>query len=99
MMKLSSQIKTISYLKAHAAEIVRNLSEQGEPLVITQIRESATRGYPKELLAIRLREYREIFFKPYRVIYRVIAENVYIMMIVDDRRDMQTFLQRRLLGA
>ncbi len=35
-MKLSSQIKPISYLKAHAAEIVRNLGEQGEPLVITQ---------------------------------------------------------------
>jgi len=35
-MKLSSQIKPISYQKAHAAEIVRNLAEQGEPLVITQ---------------------------------------------------------------
>lgn len=35
-MKLSSQIKPISYLKAHAAELVRNLSQQGEPLVITQ---------------------------------------------------------------
>jgi prevent-host-death family protein len=35
-MKLSSQIKPISYLKAHAAEIVRNLGEQREPLVITQ---------------------------------------------------------------
>ena len=35
-MKLSTQIKPISYLKAHAAEIVRTLSEQGEPLVITQ---------------------------------------------------------------
>ncbi|MCP5163407.1 MAG: type II toxin-antitoxin system Phd/YefM family antitoxin [Hahellaceae bacterium] len=35
-MKLSSQIKPISYLKAHAADIVRNLSAQGEPLVITQ---------------------------------------------------------------
>jgi len=35
-MKLSSQIKPISYLKAHAAEIVRNMGEQGEPLVITQ---------------------------------------------------------------
>ncbi len=28
-MKLSSQIKPISYLKAHAAEIVRNMGEQG----------------------------------------------------------------------
>ncbi len=35
-MKLSSQIKPISYLKAHAAEIVRNMGEQGAPLVITQ---------------------------------------------------------------
>ncbi|MDP1993007.1 MAG: type II toxin-antitoxin system Phd/YefM family antitoxin [Syntrophales bacterium] len=35
-MKLSSRIKPISYLKAHAAEIVRKLGEQQEPLVITQ---------------------------------------------------------------
>jgi prevent-host-death family protein len=35
-MKLSDQIKSISYLKAHAAEVVRNLSTQMEPLVITQ---------------------------------------------------------------
>lgn len=35
-MKLSTQIKPISYLKAHAAEIVRNLGERREPLVITQ---------------------------------------------------------------
>ena len=35
-MKLSTRIKPISYLKAHAAEIVRNMGEQREPLVITQ---------------------------------------------------------------
>jgi len=35
-MKLSDQIKPISYLKAHAAEVIRNLSTQMEPLVITQ---------------------------------------------------------------
>lgn len=35
-MKLSSQIKPISYLKAHAAEIIRNLGEQREPMIITQ---------------------------------------------------------------
>ena len=35
-MKLSSQIKSISYLKAHAADIVRQLAEQHEPMVITQ---------------------------------------------------------------
>lgn len=35
-MKLSTHIKPISYLKAHAAEVVRTLYDQGEPLVITQ---------------------------------------------------------------
>lgn len=35
-MKLSSRIKPISYLKANAAEIVRQLAADGEPLVITQ---------------------------------------------------------------
>lgn len=35
-MKLSSQIKPISYLKAHAAEIVRTLGVRREPMVITQ---------------------------------------------------------------
>ena len=35
-MKLSSQIKPISYLKAHAAEIVRTLGDQQEPMIITQ---------------------------------------------------------------
>jgi prevent-host-death family protein len=35
-MKFSNQIKSISYLKDHAAEIVRSLGESGEPLVITQ---------------------------------------------------------------
>ena len=35
-MKLSSQIRPISYLKAHASEIIRNMAEQQEPLVITQ---------------------------------------------------------------
>ncbi len=35
-MKLSSQIKPISYLKAHASEVIRQLGEQQEPLIITQ---------------------------------------------------------------
>lgn len=35
-MKLSTQIKPISFLKAHAAEIVRQLTDTHEPLVITQ---------------------------------------------------------------
>lgn len=66
----------------------------------SSLSENPERGaYPKELLAVGLREYREIFFKPYRIIYRVMAEKVYVMVIADGRRDMQALLQRRLLQA
>ena len=55
--------------------------------------------HPKELLDIGIREYREIFFKPYRIIYRVLGNNVHVLVIADGRRDMQALLQRRLLTA
>jgi prevent-host-death family protein len=35
-MRYSSQVKPISYLKAHAAEVLARLADQREPLVITQ---------------------------------------------------------------
>jgi toxin ParE1/3/4 len=55
--------------------------------------------YPKELLKLGIREYREIFFKPYRIVCRIMDKNVYVLMVVDGRRDMQALLQRRLLEA
>jgi toxin ParE1/3/4 len=54
---------------------------------------------PKELTALGIQEYRQVMFKPYRIIYRVIENNVYIYLIADGRRDMQSLLQRRLLRA
>ena len=35
-MRYSTRVKPISYLKAHAAEVLAQLTEQREPLVITQ---------------------------------------------------------------
>ncbi len=35
-MKLSTHIKPISYLKAHASEVLRLLVEEREPIIITQ---------------------------------------------------------------
>ena len=68
--------------------------------VFHSLSENPQRGnFPKELLDIGIREYREIFFKPYRIIYRVMGDNVYVLVIADGRRDMQALLQRRLLQA
>lgn len=92
-------------------DIYTYISEHGSPenadYILNQIEKKfislsdlPERGaYPKELISLGIRDYREIFFKPYRIIYRIDNENVYIYLIVDGRRDMQTLLQRRLLGA
>lgn len=67
---------------------------------INALSESPERGtYPKELLNIGMREYRQIYFKPYRVIYRVYGGKILIYLIADGRRDMQALLERRLLGG
>ena len=35
-MKLSTQVKPISYLKSHTAQIVKELTDSRQPMVITQ---------------------------------------------------------------
>lgn len=56
-------------------------------------------SYPRELVGLGIKDYRQTAFKPYRVIYRVLGRQVVIYLIVDGRRDMQSVLARRLLGA
>ena len=88
------------YISLHdARQKADRILEQVER-AFSRLSEFPERGaHPKELLALGIREYREIFFKPYRIIYRVIERKVYVLLIADGRRDMQTLLQRRLLGT
>ncbi|MBK6436648.1 MAG: type II toxin-antitoxin system RelE/ParE family toxin [Rhodanobacteraceae bacterium] len=68
--------------------------------VVQRLSNFPERGsYPKELVGLGIKEYRQTFFKPYRVIYRVTGSQVIIYLVADGRRDMQTVLARRLLGA
>ena len=68
--------------------------------MFSSLSEFPERGvYPKELLALGIRGYREIFLKPYRILCRVVKNGVHVLLIVDGRRDMQSLLQRRLLKA
>lgn len=53
---------------------------------------------PKELEALGIREFRQMLLSPCRLIYRVVERRVIVMVIADGRRDMQTRLERRLLG-
>jgi toxin ParE1/3/4 len=90
----------ITYIANHdslraAQHVLSRILEIADSLVA-----EATRGTPpRELRALGDQEYRQVFFKPYRLIYRVVGEQVVIYVITDGRRDMQSLLARRLLGG
>lgn len=68
--------------------------------VVESLSKLPERGsYPNELISLGIKEYRQVFFKPYRVIYRVTASQAIIYLIVDGRRDLQSVLARRLFRA
>jgi len=78
---------------AHADDVLDRLTQVIEGL--TRFPEKGS--YPKELLALGIKEYRQTAFKPHRVIYRIFGRQVVVYMVVDGRRDMQSVLARRLL--
>lgn len=81
-------VANANYVLDELKEVVKSMSRFPE------------RGnYPKELVALGIKEYRQTSFKPYRVIYRITGSQVIIYLIADGRRDMQSVMARRLLGA
>ena len=93
-------------LEAIADYIAENASPERAQYVIDKILDAAgllttlpdKGNYPKELEAFGNREFRQIFFKPYRLIYQVAGKHVTVMLVADGRRDMPTLLAKRLLG-
>ncbi len=52
---------------------------------------------PPELNRVGITSYREASFKPYRVIYEVIRQDVFVHCILDGRKDIPSLLERRLI--
>ncbi len=52
---------------------------------------------PDELRSLNLTQYRQVLSGMNRIIYEVRQNTVYIHVIVDARRDMPSFLMRRLV--
>ena len=87
------------YLSANAGrttadDLVADLLERIETLERFPQRGSI----PKELASLGIHDFRQIVRPPYRLIYRIIAREVFILLVADGRRDMQLLLERRLLG-
>ncbi|NOY60937.1 MAG: type II toxin-antitoxin system RelE/ParE family toxin [Calditrichaeota bacterium] len=64
----------------------------------SSLSEFPNRGHvPPELERIGIFDYKEIHFKPYRIIYNIIDFKVYVHCVLDGRRELQILLERRLL--
>jgi len=86
------------YVAVHdSVEKAAYVLEQLEPLY-SSLAELPMRSHiPPELDRIGVTNYREVHFKPYRVIYEVIGQDVFVHCIQNERRDMQSLLERRLV--
>jgi toxin ParE1/3/4 len=88
------------YISAHDSPAKANYVAKKIIEAALSLRELPHRGaYPPELLAIGKRDYRQVFFKPYRILYRVRGDTIHIAVVADGRRDMQSLLARRLLSS
>ena len=62
------------------------------------LRKQPLRGnIPMELAEIGVVEFRELHYKPYRIIYSLESTTVSVHCVLDGRRDIQDILQERLL--
>ncbi|NTV76040.1 MAG: type II toxin-antitoxin system RelE/ParE family toxin [Holophaga sp.] len=80
--------------KGEADHVLDRLMAMAESLATFPERGS----HPKELASLGILDYRQVYFKPYRTLYRVIGKQVIICLIADGRREMQTLLMTRLLA-
>ncbi len=58
----------------------------------------AHRGHKvPELVQVGINEFLEIHYKPYRIIYNIVKDEVFIHCILDGKRELQKLLQERLI--
>ena len=87
------------YIRSHdGAEKADYVLDQIEAAIL-KLSDFPERGnHPPELSSLGIKAYREIFFKPYPIIYQLTGRKVHVYLVADGRRDMQALLERRLLS-
>ena len=88
----------VDYIAQHDSVERANYVLERLMSVCERLEQHPERGhFLPELRSLGIKTYREVHFKPYRIIYEVIGREVFILLIVDGRRSLQTILERRLI--
>ncbi len=90
--------KIIGYIfeenKTNAKSIYLAIKEQCQDLDYFPFRGHVV----PELQALGFTDYRELIYKRWRIIYSVEGQNIYLLLIIDSRQDMQEQLVQRILN-
>ena len=86
------------YVANHDSPIkARNLFDNLKTTILS-LDHQPTRGhFPPELERIDVRDFLEIHYGSYRIIYQIIDKNVFVHAVMNGCRDLSKILQRRLL--
>jgi toxin ParE1/3/4 len=90
-------------------EIVDYIAEDNGKIALEildrlESRVNSLREYPErgrvvpELLNQNIMEYHEIIETPWRIIYKIVESNVFILTVIDGRRNVQDVLLRKLMN-
>ncbi|MCK5154279.1 MAG: type II toxin-antitoxin system RelE/ParE family toxin [Spirochaetales bacterium] len=81
------------YSRRNAIKTIQNIKEK-----IYKLKNYPKIGIiPPELDRIMIYDYREVHSVPYRIIYQLLDNKIYIHCILDSRRDLRSLLIERLL--
>lgn len=84
--------------RQHSIDQATQVIEKLQAVVATLTIFPERGAYLPELIALGIREYRQVFFKPYRLVYRIVDKRVVVLLIADGRRDFASLLAERLLS-
>lgn len=91
-------IELYHYVSTHDTHEAANSLIDNIESVCSSLERMPERSHcPPELQGFPLISFKEIFYKPYRIIYQIKENTVYIFCILDGRRDILSLLENRLL--
>jgi plasmid stabilization system protein ParE len=89
----------VEYIAMESPDSAGQVLDRLERKASTLAMQSARGRIVPELREIGVLHYRELVEKPWRIVYRVEASQVFVLAVLDSRRDLQTLLLERLVRS
>ena len=89
----------VDYIAMESPDTAGRILDRLERKASTLATQSARDRIVPELREIGVLHYRELVEKPWRIVYRIEASQVFVLAVLDSRRDLQTLLLERLVRS